>query len=157
MDRRYWDSDCFLGYLQEEPDKVDLCQEVLEAAADGHIIIVTSALTIAEVLALRGRDPIPAEKRTKVENFFRSDYINVRNITRRVAEHSRSLVWDHGIKPKDALHVATALEAGLPLLNTFDLDLIKKSGSVGSVPLTIAKPSWVAPKLPFPKRDDDEK
>jgi predicted nucleic acid-binding protein len=27
---------------------------------------------------------------------------------------------DHGIKPKDALHVATAIDARLELFNTFD-------------------------------------
>jgi hypothetical protein len=159
VDRRYWDSDCFLGYLQEEPDKADLCQEVLEAAEDGHVLIVTSALTIAEVLALRGREPIAPAKRAKVEAFFRSGFIAVRNITRRVAENARTYVWDHGVKPKDALHVATAIDAGLPLLNSFDRDLIAKSGTLGPLPLVIAKPSWGAPKLPFDKdgKKEDKK
>lgn len=149
LDRRYWDSDCFLGYLQEEPDKVELCHEVLEAAEEGRVIIVTSALMIAEVLALRGRDPVPADKRLAVEAFFRSNFIIVRNITRRIAESARTYVWDYGVKPKDALHVATAIDANLALLNTFDRDLIFKSGQIGPQPLTIANPTWVEPKLPF--------
>ncbi|HEX5959128.1 MAG TPA: hypothetical protein VFY92_10820, partial [Hyphomicrobiaceae bacterium] len=79
IDRRYWDSDCFLGRLLAEKDKEEGCRVVLTAAEDGKVQIVTSALTIAEVLALRGRPPIPPSDRAKIEAFFRSDYIVVRN------------------------------------------------------------------------------
>jgi hypothetical protein len=105
-DRRYWDSDCFLGWLQAEPDKEPECEQVLAAAEDGKILIVTAALTIAEVLKLRGKPKISASLREDVEKFFRRDYIAVRNITRRVAETARACVWDYGVLPKDALPVA---------------------------------------------------
>jgi predicted nucleic acid-binding protein len=149
VDRRYWDSDCFLGWLQAEPDKEERCRQVLEAAEDGKVLIVTSALTIAEVLALRGRDPIPPDRRATVEAFFRRDYIHVRNITRRIAEQARIYVWDFGVAPKDALHVATAIDAGLGLLNTFDKALISKSGKLGKPALVIELPSWSEQKLPL--------
>ena len=90
IDQRYWDSDCFLGWLQDEADKVESCRQVLAAAEDGKVLIVTSALTIAEVLALRGRLKIPATERSKVEGFFRNEYIVVRNITRRISEAART-------------------------------------------------------------------
>ncbi|MEQ1718342.1 MAG: type II toxin-antitoxin system VapC family toxin [Hyphomicrobium sp.] len=148
-EQRYWDSDCFLGWLLEEPDKVEHCRQVLSAAEDGKILIVTSALTIAEVLALRGHLKIPAADREKVENFFRQEYIVVRNITRRIAENARSYVWDFGVAPKDALHVATAIDAKISLLNTFDKKLTNKSGKIGKPPLVIDLPSYKEPKLPF--------
>lgn len=159
IDQRYWDSDCFLGWLQDEAGKVDACKQVLSAADDGKILIVTSALTIAEVLALRGRLRIPATERDKIEAFFRSEYIVVRNITRRIAEAARTYVWDHGVDPKDALHVSTAIDAELQRLNTFDKGLLKKSGKIGNPPLLIEEPSWVEPKLPIdlPKGRREEK
>jgi PIN domain nuclease of toxin-antitoxin system len=89
IDRRYWDSDCFLGWLLAEKDKEDACRDVLQAAEDGKVLIVTSALTIAEVLALRGKDKIHASERAKVEAFFKNEYIEIRNITRRIAEAAR--------------------------------------------------------------------
>lgn len=149
IDQRYWDSDCFLGWLQDEADKIEGCQQVLSAADDGKILIVTSALTIAEVLVLRGRPKIPATERTKVEAFFRQEYVVVRNITRRIAEAARTYVWEYGVDPKDALHVATAIDAGLTLLNTFDKGLIKKSAKIGNPLLQITAPSWIEPKLPM--------
>jgi hypothetical protein len=149
IERRYWDSDCFLGWLQGEPDKEASCKEVLEAAEDGKVLIVTSALTIAEVLALKNAQPIPVSNCRKVEAFFRRDYIVIRNITRHIAENARTYVWDYGVKPKDALHVATAIDADLELLNTFDEALQKKSTMVGNPGLIISKPSWCEPRLPL--------
>jgi len=60
-DHRYWDSDCFLGWLQAEADKERECQDVLEAAKDGRVRIVTSALTIAEVLMVKGKSLFPRQ------------------------------------------------------------------------------------------------
>jgi predicted nucleic acid-binding protein len=149
---RYWDSDCFLGWLQAEPDKEDLCRAVLQSAEDGKILIVTSALTLAEVLMTRGRPRIPASDREKVEKFFRSNYIVVRNITRRVAELGRTLVWDHKIAPKDALHLATAIDSKLVLMNTFDKPLIKKCGRHGNIlGVKIETPRVDEPKLDLGK------
>jgi len=113
------------------------------------MLLVTSALTLAEVLYLRGRPPISKARKEIVVDFFKNDYIAVRNVTRHVAELARELVWDQGIKPKDAVHVATALEARLPLMNTFDRTLLKKSPIAGSPQLVIAQPSVREPKLPL--------
>ena len=54
MDFRYWDANVFLGWLKDEADKVDYCRPVIEAANAGKIKIVTSALTITEVLWMKG-------------------------------------------------------------------------------------------------------
>lgn len=148
FERRYWDSDCFLGWLQAEADKVDLCRQVLNRAESGEIRIITSALTIAEVLNLRGHENIPADRRQQVVDFFKKSFISPVSITRRIAERSRDLVWDNGIAPKDALHVATAMYAQVPVLNTFDKGLINKSYRVGSPPLLIEEPQLAQPDLP---------
>jgi predicted nucleic acid-binding protein len=55
MDHRYWDSNVFLGWFQRESDKVPFCEPVLQAAAAGELFIVTSVLTLTEVLWLRGQ------------------------------------------------------------------------------------------------------
>jgi len=53
------------------------------------------------------------------------------------------------VDPKDALHVATAIDARLELLNTFDRPLLSKNGQLGNPSLRIEIPSWEAPKLPL--------
>lgn len=52
-DRIYWDSDCFLGWLQGEPGKEKLCHDTIEKAKKREVLIVTSALTLTEVLAVK--------------------------------------------------------------------------------------------------------
>ncbi|MBV9785538.1 MAG: type II toxin-antitoxin system VapC family toxin [Acidisphaera sp.] len=140
----YWDSDAFLGWLQEEPGKVELCQGTLERAERGEALIVTSALTITEVLWMRRGPTIPRTKADLLRRFFRRSYIRVRNLTRAVAEAAQDIVWDHSVRPKDAIHVATALDAKVPTLETFDEVLLKRSGMIGGVPLLVRKP--IAPR-----------
>ena len=45
---------CGKLWLQEEPGKVELCKGTIQRAEDGEVLIVTSALTIAEVLWRKG-------------------------------------------------------------------------------------------------------
>lgn len=142
----YWDSDCFLAWLQDEVDKADLCGHVIDECERGKTRLVTSALTLAEVLALRGSRPIPVDRRAKVEAFFKQSYIVVRSVTRRTSEDAREFVWEHGVAPKDAIHIATAIGAKLDDLHTFDGDFIKQSGKHGSPLLQIRKP-YVEPTL----------
>ena len=145
----YWDSDPFLGYLQQEADKFERCKATLQQAKDGHVLIVTSTLTLAEVLWMRNAPKIQFEKSVIVRRFFAHSYIRLRAVTRRVAELAQDLVWHHDIRPKDAIHVATALEAEVRTLETFDDGLIKKSGRIGSGSLIIRLPLLAAqPELP---------
>jgi predicted nucleic acid-binding protein len=136
----YWDSDAFLGWLQAEPGKAELCAGTLKRADQGEVLILTSALTIAEVLWMRGAPMIPQDKADIVRKFFRRSYLRVRNVTRTVSESAQDLVWTQGIRPKDAIHVATALDIGVVALETFDGDLLKKSGIIGNPALIIRKP-----------------
>ena len=143
VERLYWDSDPFLGWLQNEPGKVELCNGTLKRAQGGEVLIVTSALTIAEVLWLRGGPKISADKLALLRKFFRRSYIRVVNVSRVIAEEAQDVVMDFNVRPKDAVHVATAIHHGVGILETFDEGLLAQSGQIGSPALVIRKP--VAP------------
>jgi len=110
--RRYWDSATFIGLL-----------------------------TLAEVVKLRRHPPLTKDDAASLRAFFKHDWIVVRQVTRLLAEAARELVWDEGIDPKDAIHVATALDAGVVQLDTFDTGLINMSGRLGVPPLVIGHPN----------------
>lgn len=135
IDRRYWDSACFLAWFNEEPGRWEVCGSVLQAAEDGKIELVTSAFTITEVLQPKGEKPLSAEKRTLVQRFFRRPEFVIVNVDRRLAEHAQRYFWDFNIKPKDAIHVASAVYAGVPVLETFDEGLICHSGRLAGNPV----------------------
>jgi predicted nucleic acid-binding protein len=136
----YWDSDAFLGWLQEEAGKVEVCGGTLERAKAGEVLIITSALTLTEVLWKKGAPRIQQDRADTLRRFFRHSYIRVRNVARGIAELAQEVVWNHSIAPKDSIHVATALDAMAPTLETFDERLLKRSGRVGTPPLLIRRP-----------------
>ena len=140
VERVYWDSDAFLAWFQVEPGKVEKCAGTIERAKAGEVFIYTSALTIVEVLWMRGAPRIQQDKAAIVRKFFRRSYFRVRNVTRSIAESAQDLVWNHSIGSKDAIHVATALDAQVPILETFDGDLLRKSGRIGTSGLVIRQP-----------------
>ena len=156
MNYRYWDSVMFLGWLKREPDKVSYCQPVLDAAERGDVTVITSALTIAEVLWLKGNPKIEVEQGRQIEAFFRNDWIVIREVDRFLAERARDLVWSMDVKPKDAIHVATAVNQDVRIdqLDTFDEGMIELSGSVGNPPLSIGRPN-LPRRLPFEAKDED--
>ena len=90
-----------------------------------------------------------------MEAFFRHEWIVVRELDRFIAEDARALVWNHNVKPKDAVHVATALKRDVPIeqLDTFDGPLIRLSGKLGDPSLIIGKPSMES-SLPLFESDE---
>jgi len=64
-------------------------------------------------------------------------------LTRPIAEAARDLCWDRRIRPKDAIHVASAIAARCAVLHTHDETLQKRSRLVGGDPiLGITPPAW---------------
>ena len=136
----YWDSVCFLGFLKKEQGKVAKCREVLDRAERGEVLIVTSVLTLTEVLWIRNKPRVPKADAEQVRDFFESSYIFAVDVSREIAEEAREIVWNFDIRPKDAIHVATAIHAGVGVLETFDRGLIGKSGDFNGYPLAIREP-----------------
>ena len=138
----YWDSDPFLAYLIGETanNRLMRCEATLAQAKAGRIRIVTSALTLAEVIYLKGSPKIPFEQDEMIRDFFLNEWIIVHTVDRQIAESARMFVWKHLVKPKDSIHVATALRAKAEVLETFDGPLISRSGLLGTPPITIAEP-----------------
>lgn len=136
----YWDSACFLALFQNEKGHAELCEGTLERAEKGEVVIITSTLTVAEVLWLRDGPKLSQDKADIIRKFFRRSYIRLRNVTRVTSESAQDLVWDSNVKPKDAIHLATAIEAKADAVETFDDGLLKKSRKMGDPPLEIRQP-----------------
>jgi predicted nucleic acid-binding protein len=130
LPRRYWDSCAFLAWLLPEPEREDACRSVLRAAEDGELELVTSAFTLTEVIKLKGKTELKIEHERKIADFFKSDFIILRNVDRFVAVAAQRLVWEHNVAPKDAIHVATALHWKIPVLDTFDDVLLGLNGKL---------------------------
>ena len=148
--RRYWDSSVFIAWLLPEENRKAQCQQVLREAKRGEIVIVTSAITLTEVIKLKGHPPIGEEQEDKIRKFFLHEYFVVAAVDRAIGELARKLIWRHGLKPKDSIHVATAIHLKIPVIHTFDLkDMGPLDGKVGTPPVKVMEPTVPQPDLPF--------
>ena len=145
----YLDSNIYLDYLIGDKPWQEALDSIVEAWQLGEVRVATSALTIAEVLHLRSADGerrrrLAPEEEPRVTDLFRPvaprQFVLV-EVTRAVAERARELVWDLGIEPKDAIHVASALGAGAPAMFTSDARLVER-GAGGHPALRIERPHW---------------
>jgi predicted nucleic acid-binding protein len=139
---QYWDSDIFLAYLLGETvdERDKRCKHGIEEAESGASLIVTSSLTLTEVIHLKDLKPLTRSNEQAIENLFLHPWIVVRVLDRHIATQARELIWDAGVKPKDSIHIATALAHNVDVMYTFDKQLIGFSNKFGSSPLTICVP-----------------
>lgn len=139
--KRYWDSSCFLGWLLGEPDKIAECQGVVQAAQDGELKVITSALTLTEVIKLKNHASLKKEDEETIKIFFQNGFIIIRNVDRFIAEYARDLMWSYPhLWPKDSIHAATAIMSNADVLDTFDNDLLRLDGQIGNPTIRITRP-----------------
>lgn len=152
--RRYWDSFCFIAILNGD-EGADDCEKILDEAKEGKTQIIVSPLVQVEVVRPKGAPhPIPKEDEEKVRAFFENDYIKWRIIDRKIADLARGLCWKYGIHPRDAIHLAAAIETKCDLLETTDDRLLRLDGRIKETTMKIVKPKWTGQPDLFEKSSE---
>lgn len=145
-DKVYWDSSTYLDYLTGTHPLHDIMHMVIEDWRNGLVTLVTSALTIAEVYFVRINGRVDRNRDADIDALFDPPpemRLVVVETSRLTAYSARDLARDHAIAARDAIHVASAIEAHCPVMHTNDSRLWDKSGAVGGDPLLrIEPPSW---------------
>jgi len=152
----YWDSDCFLGFLKNEADKIAQCKGTTDNAQNGNLIIATSAITLIEVVKLNKHLRLEAKSEKTIRDFFSNPYIYIHNVDREVGIAARDLIWKHNLTQRDAIHVATALKLTLNKMHTFDTQLHELTNKYGNPKLQICKPD-IEYQMVLPLLDKKEK
>jgi predicted nucleic acid-binding protein len=114
------DTAVFIYFIEEQPQFLPLIEPLFEAADEGRLELITSTLTLLEVLVV----PYRAGNRLLAERYeallTRSRGIGLVDITRdqlRAAAQLRSVT---GVKTPDALQMVAALTAGCTTFVTND-------------------------------------
>jgi len=108
-----WDSCVVIGCLDSKPDGDKFIRPIHELAIAGRFRIVVSTLAIAETVRLDGLTP--EEQRLKIRDFFDSTYVDVYEMSRKIAEKTQDLIRELGkakMRSADVVHVATAVVSG---------------------------------------------
>lgn len=113
----------FIYFIENHPSFASPIQSIIERAEAGEIKLVTSVLTLTEVLSQ------PLEKRAAgIADAYRavllkSPELSLRPIDRATAEQAAELRAAYRLKTADALQIATALQSGCEAFLTNDLEL----------------------------------
>ena len=124
--RRVWDACTIIYHLAGYPDGDPDIPRIIQDAIRGDTEIVVSVLAECEVVKLEGDDDKAAERR--ITEFFSRPYVIRAAVDPFVAEVTRRLVRNHSLKPPDAIYLATAIRHQVPLLETYDSDLLALDG-----------------------------
>ena len=153
--RIYWDSCVFIRLLSKtkDPPKVaeqEICTKFLQSAIEGNIDIITSTVTIAEVVKTEEliQTPIPQSIRDKISALFNEPCIILVSADLVIAKDARDKIWTYSwLDAIDSIHISSAIYSKVNEMFSYDGLGVKKGildldGKVGSPPLKIKKPHF---------------
>jgi predicted nucleic acid-binding protein len=148
--RVYWDNCAFIDRIEAvRADRLPVLRAITGAGERGELAIVTSVLSMAEVVKLKDlKTADHATKEALIKSFFENDYIHLRAVDPRTSGLARRIVRDHGLKPPDAIHIATAILSKTEIVHTCDDDKMTplngkiKYPEIFDRPLRIEHPKW---------------
>jgi uncharacterized protein len=141
LERRYFGSCIFIYIITNNPNFEPMCTAAVSAAEQGQFTLVTSLLTLVEVIKDRSGASIPPPRAQQlIAAYFEREHILMAQATREVMKRARDLRWKHGtgkLKTLDAVHLASALDTGCTTLYTYDGDML----SISEPGIRIEKPN----------------
>jgi predicted nucleic acid-binding protein len=148
--RIYWDSCLYIACIQKEQKRFPTLRAIMKMAEEGKVVLIASTLVIAEVVKLNASSQAASKQAKKIRDFFENEYIKVRALDRATAENAAEISRKHGLKPMDAVHIATAIATKCHCLQTYDGEqgdpkkMLAFNGKIGTPPLTIQLPVKIA-------------
>lgn len=114
----YWDSCVFLAYINEEPGRVDILDEILnEISDDKDDSIITSVESIVEAsfgAVEKNLGVLDPDVERRIDSLWADrSVLTLVEVNEEIARIARNLLRDAipnnwALKPKDAIHLATA-------------------------------------------------
>lgn len=136
----YVDSSVIIAWLKGEEGRRDVFTDILIAAEAGAFKVYTSTVTIAEVHRPRRHQQGTEKDSDQLLDLFEQDFLVFIDVDRRVAERAHRLCRDTGLRPFDALHVASALRANCEVLLSWD----DRFDGLGIADIAFERPQFVA-------------
>ncbi|MCS6845740.1 MAG: PIN domain-containing protein [Caldilineales bacterium] len=113
----------FIYYIEENPTYLARIAPIFLAADAGQITLVTSTITVAEVLIHPLRLGADDLRREYLDLFLNSANLEIQSIDIEVAQRAAELRVTHNVRLPDALQIAAALYAGCTAFLTNDRQL----------------------------------
>ena len=125
MSRVYWDTMLFIYWLEEHPVFAKRVDEIYHRMEERRDQLITGAFTVGEVLAGPYRKAA-AERLDDVRRRLRKVVADIIPFTLETAERYARIRGTLRVSPADAIHLASAAQAGTDLFLTNDRQLVGK-------------------------------
>ena len=125
MSRVYWDTMLFIYWLEDHPQYARRVDAIRSRMEQRHDQLITGAFTFGEVLAGAYRKGAP-QLADESRRLLRSVVAEVVPFTLETADRYARIRGAPGITPADAIHLASAGQAGTDLFLTNDKSLVGK-------------------------------
>lgn len=115
----YLDSNTIISVIKSEPGYEPVA-DILRLAKAGRLVIAISMVSFVEVRGTSRSEPYSAEKDRRALDALDGPHVLTVELARHVALLARKLGFERGLKPYDAVHLASAIEAQADVLMTTD-------------------------------------
>ncbi len=112
----YFDSNFFIYFLSQRGKYYEAAKPIMRACDEGQFIGVTGHLAMSEVLVHPYRQQSPEEIARVKALFAREGFLEIVGHDEKTFDLAAQIRARHGLKLIDALHYATALNAGCRFL-----------------------------------------
>lgn len=153
----YWDSCLFLSYINDEPNRASVIEDLWDKIEHENGKVITSTIAIVEVAYAsyeRSSSFLSAEIQNKINEIWIDPTISLVEVNQQIAELAKKLIRDAipnnwKLKSKDAVHLASALwiDRNISKVNefcTYDDKLTKYEPMIG---IHIREPHVDQPRL----------
>jgi predicted nucleic acid-binding protein len=125
VSRIYWDTMLFIYWLEDHPEYARRVDAIRSRMEERHDELITGAFTFGEVLAGAYRKGTP-QLADETRRLLRNVVAEVVPFTLDTADRYARIRGTPGIAPADAIHLASAAQAGTDLFLTNDQRLVGK-------------------------------
>jgi uncharacterized protein len=125
VSRIYWDTMLFIYWLEEHPVFAKRVDEIHHRMEVRHDQLITGAFTMGEVLAGPCRKA-DAQRLDDVRRWLRNVVAEIIPFTLETADRYARIRGTLRVSPADAIHLASAAQAGTDLFLTNDTQLLGK-------------------------------
>ena len=106
----YLDTNIFIYAIESYSDYLVALEEVFESADAGNLVVVTSELTLAEVLVKPLQEGDLDKQQAYCEALQNSESLIVAGVSREVLIEAAQIRANQKLKLPDAIHLATAIQ-----------------------------------------------
>jgi len=118
------DTTPLIYYTEANPTYIEVVDPFFKAVERGEFIVVTSIVTLLEVLVRPFRDGDLELAQEYRDFLFDSDNVSIRFLSQKIVEEAAHLRASHNnIRTPDAIQIATAIDANASVFLTNDLRL----------------------------------